>query len=143
PGAAAAQAASNSAPGWGRLDAALRAFIGYYLTRPDDLALGFYLTGAGIGRRGLSKTLDAELNAKLMAALAELERGFLEIGVTDPAARRVEMTSAFAGGAGALMLLHTGRLSLLGVGVDAIVARQLAALRALHRGAEPDGAEAG
>lgn len=130
---AVAAASEAAAPGWRRFDAACRALVAHYAARPDEIALGFYLTGGGLGRRGLSKPLDKALNDKLTASLAPMTHALSEAtgaAAAEAGGLRLDVAATFAALIGALMLHHTGRLSTLGAALDPLIDRQLTLLRA-------------
>lgn len=89
------------------------AFFDYYLTNPEDLALGFYLF-KGMRPLGLTPELNARLNAKLRVVLARLERAIRELGADPDEAERATAT-VFAHCTGLLLLVHTGRIKLFPV----------------------------
>jgi AcrR family transcriptional regulator len=86
------------------------AFFDYYLTNPQDLALGFYLF-KGMRPLGLTAELNARLNAKLRAVLARVERAIRELGADPDEAARAT-AALFAHSTGLLLLVHTGRIKL-------------------------------
>jgi AcrR family transcriptional regulator len=91
-----------------RLHAGALGFYDYYEAHPRDLDLGFYLF-KGMRPLGLTPELDAELNGKLRAALAEIEGAMREVGAA-PETALSETAALFAHAAGLLLLVHTGRI---------------------------------
>ncbi|WP_162501379.1 TetR/AcrR family transcriptional regulator [Methylobacterium crusticola] len=112
-------------------DAALRAgafaFLDYYRARPDEVALGLYLWN-GVRPRGLSRELDAELNARLMASLGVLEASLRDMGVDKAGSARAETAALFAFLIGALVVHQAGRLRMLGCDLDEIAQAHVDAL---------------
>lgn len=103
-----------------RLAAAITAFYRYYADNPGELELGFYLFRGGIRPKGVGAARNADLNAKLTAALTPVTRAALALGASDEDSRRVT-AGLFAQVSGALLLANTGRLRLFGVGADELV----------------------
>ena len=131
-GANVAAAMSSAGKGWPRFEAGIRALADFYLDRPQEMALGFYLFGSGIGRHGLSKEMDRDLNERLATTLDRLEK---ELSVLAPArSDRVhgDVMSLFSGLVGGLMLMHTGRLDTFNQPFEAIAEQQIAAIRSLY-----------
>ncbi len=93
-----------------RLQAAALGFFDYYRANPGDLDLGFYLF-RGMKPLGLTRDLNARLNARLRAVLAEMETALGGLGL-DPKPADRETAALFAHAAGLLLLEHTGRLKL-------------------------------
>lgn len=83
----------------------------FYDTNPRDLDLGFYPFRGGIRPQGLSDDLNAELNTKLLDALAPLRTAALDHGATPTHAQRLT-ADAFAHASGLLLLAHTKRITL-------------------------------
>jgi AcrR family transcriptional regulator len=75
-----------------RATALAHAFFDFYYARPDDAALGLYLN-RGLGPRGLTAELDAQLNAELLAALKPITGALRELQSLSP---RAADTAAFA-----------------------------------------------
>jgi hypothetical protein len=75
-----------------RATALAHAFFDFYYARPDDAALGLYLN-RGLGPRGLTAELDAQLNAELLAALKPITSALRELQSLSP---RAADTAAFA-----------------------------------------------
>ena len=109
-----------------RLHAGALGFYGYYEAHPRDLDLGFYLF-KGMRPLGLTPELDAELNGKLRAALAEIEGAMREVGAAPEAALH-ETAALFAHAAGLLLLVHTGRIRMVRLDGRALLLDYLAAL---------------
>jgi len=84
------------------------AFFDFYRENPRDLDLGFYLF-QGVRPTGLTRELDAQLNAQLRAALQPTADAVSEYGL-DATACEAEVTALFAHMVGLLVLIHTGRI---------------------------------
>ena len=106
--AAAVAAGSGNGTPRERAAASALAFYDYYVTRPNEFSLGFYLF-RGIGPHGLTHELNERLNAELWATLAEVHRPLIESGRTPEEALR-DLTACFGHGVGLLLLVHTGRI---------------------------------
>ena len=102
------------------LAAAITAFYRYYADNPGELELGFYLFRGGMRPKGVGAARNADLNAKLSAALAPVARAAMALGASDEESRRIT-AGLFAQASGALLLANTGRLRLFGVGADELV----------------------
>lgn len=112
-----ARLAAAVAEGEGRdgFRGAALALFDFYAAHPQDLALGFYLGGGGLGPRGLGAGLDPELNAALLAALEPL----LRLG------GRRRAAAAFAQAVGLLVLGETRRIRLFGENPRALMESHL------------------
>ena len=86
------------------------AFYDYYVTRPDEMSLGFYLH-RGLGPHGLTHLLDERLNAQFWLTLIGVLDPLIALGRTQAEAVR-ELTAVVAHGVGLLLLVHTGRIKL-------------------------------
>ncbi|MBO3704320.1 MAG: TetR/AcrR family transcriptional regulator [Candidatus Accumulibacter sp.] len=84
------------------------AFFDFYRENPRDLDLGFYLF-QGVRPTGLTRELDAQLNAQLRAALQPTADAVSEYGL-DATSCEAEVTALFAHMVGLLVLIHTGRI---------------------------------
>ena len=115
-----------SAPASAVLRSTATAFFGFYLERPRDLELGFYIVG-GLQPRGLTPALNDRLNERLRQALRPTEQALIGMGLGEPQARS-EMTALFAHTAGVLLLSHTGRLRLFQQSPAALFSAYLDAL---------------
>lgn len=106
------EAVETAAPGARDPAMALRAralaFFDFYMERPRDLDLGFYLF-QGLNPVGLTPELDSTLNRRLGACLDGIRGAIRELGASDAEALR-ETTALFAHCVGVLMLVHTGRI---------------------------------
>jgi AcrR family transcriptional regulator len=91
-----------------RLRSKAGAFFAFYRDRPRDLDLGFYLF-QGLQPRGLTPTLNEQLNAQLRSALAPCGQALLDLGL-DAEIALAETTALFAHMVGLLLLGHTGRI---------------------------------
>jgi AcrR family transcriptional regulator len=127
-----AAVAAGAAPSE-RLRTAALAFFDYYRDNPGDLELGFYLF-RGMKPLGLTRELNAELNDKLRAALAELERALADLGLPPAAAER-ETAALFGHAVGLLLLVHTGRMRLFRLDGRGLMADYVDSLAARSRGA--------
>jgi hypothetical protein len=113
-----------------RLRAAALAFFDFFAANPRDLDFGFYLFKGGLRPRGLSKELDAEMNARLADSLAPIGAAAKELGADEKATRAV-VADAFGHAVGLLMLEHTHRIRMFGCAsrelmdqyVDGVLAR--------------------
>ena len=94
---------------------AAMALFDFYQTNPQELALGFYLGGGGLGPHGLGQGLDPSLNAALIQALAPL--GAL--------AGQEAAAEAFALAVGLLVMAETRRIRLFGLSAREIMERHL------------------
>lgn len=110
---AATHSAAASGAATKRFQAAGLAFFNFYDTNPRDLDLGFYLFRGGIRPHGLSRELNAELNAQLLACLQPLADAATDLGATAALARNVA-GDVLAYSSGLLLLAHTKRLNLFG-----------------------------
>lgn len=93
----------------------LAALLDFYRARPQDFDLSFYLFG-GTRRAGLSADLDRELNAR-MAEIVDL----VGEGLGPPGRARHRGSAATSAVFGLLLMLHTGRLDILGEDADALL----------------------
>lgn len=91
-----------------RLRSKASAFFDFYRDNPRDLDLGFYLFD-GMRPSGLTRALDARLNAQLRAALQPAGTALSDFGL-DASACEAELTALFAHMVGLLVLIHTGRI---------------------------------
>ncbi|WP_313952946.1 TetR/AcrR family transcriptional regulator [Accumulibacter sp.] len=91
-----------------RVNSKAGAFFDFYSDNPRDLDLGFYLF-QGVRPLGLTRELDAQLNARLRATLQPTADALAEFGL-DAAATEIEVTALFAHMVGLLVLIHTGRI---------------------------------
>lgn len=95
------------------LRGAVRAFYEFYRVNPHDLDLSLYIS-QGLGPRGLTPELDAELNALLVEALKALGGALMRVrpGMSARSCQMHQQTllSALMG---LLLLERTGRLSRL------------------------------
>lgn len=94
------------------LEAKASAWFGFYAANPRDLDLGFYLV-QGMQPRGLTATLNNQLNDRLHDALKPCEAALQAMGLNGQDALR-ENTSLFAHGVGLLLMQHTGRIRMFG-----------------------------
>lgn len=101
-----AAVAGSAAPAERLLSAAL-AFFDYCRDNPGDLDLGFYLF-RGMKPLGLTRELNADLNARLQAALGEVERALGDLALPPEAVER-ETAALFGHAVGLPLLVHTGR----------------------------------
>lgn len=116
-------------PGWDQVDSCAKAFVQYYLARPSELALGLHLFSNGIGKRGLSRSLDQELNQQLWKCLSLIERGLIYEGIARCHDPRTETMVLFSALSGVLVAHHTGRLKAFGQRAEVILDRQLTIAR--------------
>lgn len=92
---------------------AVRAFCGFYRDNPHDLDLSLYIS-QGLGPRGLTPDLDAELNDRLNVVLKVLGQALMRVR-PDMTAKSCQMhqQTLLSGLMGVLLLERTGRLSRL------------------------------
>lgn len=102
------EAASSGERGCVRLKAKAFALYDYYDQNPQELALGFYLTG-GVRLAGLTPQLNKELNTALRNVLGLLEPEFITLGISDEQAPR-SVANLFSYIVGLLIMQHTGRI---------------------------------
>ena len=97
------------------------ALFDFYATRPQELALGLYLSSGGPAPRGLGRAVDLELNALLLAALAPIR------AAAAVASTRAEslVAEVFAQAVGLLVLSETRRLRLFGLPARKLMKRLL------------------
>lgn len=125
-------AVATSPEGWPAFEAGILALAEFYRKRPEEMALGFYLFGSGIGRHGLTKEMDRDLNQRLGRTLDRLEAVLKDLAPERAERVHGDIMSVFAGLVGGLMLLHTGRLGTFRQSFEAIAMRQLEAIRMLY-----------
>ena len=89
------------------------AFFAFYVERPRDLDLGFYLFRGGLKPQGLGPRWDNDLNEKLLWALAPFREALHDLGCNEALAD-TETVAYFAHVSGLLLLMHTGRMRLFG-----------------------------
>ena len=102
-----------------RLNAAFRALVRFYDENPRDLDLSLYLLN-GARPRGLTRTLNKELNGKLRLVLDIYRTEFSHAGVED-ARLNVEVGGLFDEMIGSLIAAHTGRLKVIGTDLAEVV----------------------
>jgi AcrR family transcriptional regulator len=109
-----------------RLAAAVLGFFDFYAQNPRDLDLGFYLFRGGMRPHGLGRERDMALNAALEAVLWPISEAAEALGA-EVAMARLIMTDAFAHAVGVLLLLHTKRIRMFGLGPRALMERYVEA----------------
>ncbi|XSC47524.1 hypothetical protein ACF1BQ_019930 [Bradyrhizobium sp. RDT10] len=102
-----------------RLSAAFRALVRFYDQNPRDLDLSLYLLN-GTRPRGLTPSLNKELNDKLRRVLNIYRSELSHAGVED-AALNVEVAGLFDEMIGSLVASHTGRLKVIGTDLASVV----------------------
>lgn len=107
----------------------LEAFVGFYLDRPQDFELAFYLHGAGVRPSGLSPELDRQLNDRMRAVVDRIG-GSLSDASDDDATARHRGTAAVSHAFGLLLMARTRRLEILGEDLAAHVRLLLSTWRA-------------
>ncbi|MBM1642913.1 TetR/AcrR family transcriptional regulator [Sulfitobacter mediterraneus] len=127
---AVSSAFAEAEPGWAKVVGTAHAFLRFYVQRPSELALGLHLFSNGIGQRGLTRSLDADLNEKLWSSLSLIELGLIESGLPESIDPRRETMTLFAALSGTLVSYHTGRLKVFGQTGEEILNRQLELQRA-------------
>lgn len=106
--AAALEAGAGAATLQDRAAARALAFYDYYVTRPEEFSLGFYLF-KGVGPHGLTPELNDRLNAEFRNALSVVYQPLVECGKSAEEALR-DLTACVGHGVGLLLLVHTGRI---------------------------------
>jgi AcrR family transcriptional regulator len=102
------QALADRADPRERLRRGATAFFDFYRENPRDLDLGFYLF-QGMNPRGLTPSLNEQLNARLRDALQPTQQALQALGLPARLALQ-EVTALFAHAVGLLVLSHTGRI---------------------------------
>jgi len=97
-----------------RARAVLAALFDFYLTRPREFELSYYLF-QGVRPRGLTKALNECLNRQLKAALTVLTEALLALGHADREAVWTETVACLTHVSGVVLLANSGRLKVLGV----------------------------
>ena len=120
-----------------QLPAAALAFFDFYAENPRDLDLGFYLFRGGVRPQGLSRELNAWLNARLAASLAPIGTAAHALGA-DAASATAAVADAFAHAAGLLLLEHSGRIRLFAANSRTLMAAYVNALVARLIGSTAD-----
>lgn len=129
--------AARSGAGPGSLaPATLRRLFEFYVERPHDFDLSFYLYG-GARPRGLNRVLDRELNACLVRVMALIGRSLVEDGLAREGEAQHAAVSAATFVFGLLLMMKTGRLRslredptrLLEDGLDRLVGRPVGEAR--------------
>ena len=105
-----------------RVRARAFAALDFYLERPTDFTLSFYLS-AGLGRKGMGKDLDAELNERL-AELDAMQQEVLAECIGPEAAAR-ESSAVFAFVTGLLVMQLRGRFHVFDGDPHTLLARYL------------------
>lgn len=100
--------------------AAANSYFEFYLQNPKDLDLGFYLSGGGMSRKGVGRSRDNTLNAKLMDAILPVREAARALG-SSPKAAQEALAEFFAYANGVLLLVHTGRIDLFGTKADRLM----------------------
>jgi AcrR family transcriptional regulator len=98
-----------AAGGNGGTAACLNAMLGFYLERPDDYDLHFYLYG-GARPAGLRPDLDSQLNDETRAVIDLVTRAVVADGLALPGQAARLALSAMAQVFGVVLLHKTGRL---------------------------------
>ena len=112
--------AATAGPPPARAAAAARAFFDYYRAHPDELYLGLYLY-RGAAPRGLTPTLDRQLNGRLIQLLgliAERLAAATDAPPTEANRRTVDLAAHMVG---LLLMEATGRLKVLGFDAAALL----------------------
>jgi len=102
-----------------RLTAAFRALVRFYDENPRDLDLSLYLLN-GARPRGLTRTLNKELNNKLRLVLDIYRTELSHAGIEDTRLN-VEVGGLFDEMIGSLLAAHTGRLKVIGPNLAEVV----------------------
>ena len=109
-----------------RLTAAFRALVRFYDENPRDLDLSLYLLN-GTRPRGLTPTLNKELNNKLRLVLDIYRTELSRAGIEDTRLN-VEVGGLFDEMIGSLLAAHTGRLKVIGTDLAEVVEHHTANL---------------
>jgi AcrR family transcriptional regulator len=109
-----------------RLTAAFRALVYFYNENPRDLDLSLYLLN-GARPRGLTPTLNKELNGKLRLVL-DIYRTELSRAGIENTRLNVEVGGLFDEMIGSLLAAHTGRLKVIGTDLAEVVEHHTANL---------------
>ena len=109
-----------------RLTAAFRALVHFYDENPRDLDLSLYLLN-GARPRGLTPTLNKELNGKLLLVLDIYRTELSHAGIEDTRLN-VEVGGLFDEMIGSLLAAHTGRLKVIGTDLVEVVEHHTANL---------------
>jgi len=109
-----------------RLTAAFRALVHFYDENPRDLDLSLYLLN-GARPRGLTPTLNKELNGKLLLVLDIYRTELSHAGIEDTRLN-VEVGGLFDEMIGSLLAAHTGRLKVIGTDLAEVVEHHTANL---------------
>ncbi len=107
-----------------RAGAGCHAFYAYYREHPGDLDLGLTLF-RGIGRRGLTRELDRQLNGRLIGVLRPISEAIAALGCGAETAHR-ETVAALCQLCGVLLLERSGRLKVLEQAGEDLVGKYLA-----------------
>lgn len=131
-----AAAVSKAAEPQDRLVAAGLGFFDFYADNPRELDLGFYLFRGGMRPNGLGRERDRALNAALAAALRPIAEAAAALGAGEAAARCM-VADLFAHATGLLLLHHTGRIRMFGIGARDMMKSHAEAQAAVMRGGRP------
>lgn len=107
----------------------LEALLGFYLDRPRDFDLSFHLHG-GARRAGLTKELDRELNQQMLGIVRFVGDTLVDSGRTTEADAEGGAAAALAYVFGLILMANTGRLSLMDVEAQHLLATHLEQLPA-------------
>jgi AcrR family transcriptional regulator len=116
-----------------RTGAALTAMFQFYVDRPHDFDLSFYLFG-GARPVGLGPELNQQLNERLGSVFDELVRAFVADGLADARHARRSAIAAGASLFGLVLMMKTGRLRVLGEDPKRVLATQIEAIKAAATG---------
>jgi AcrR family transcriptional regulator len=105
-----------------QLRAASLAFFAFYLDHPRDLDLGFYLFRGGMQPKGVGRTRNRALNARLAAILRPIATAAEALGAARDEANLL-VVETFAHAAGLLLLAHTGRIRMFAASPAALFER--------------------
>ena len=111
----------------------LEALLGFYLDRPRDFDLSFHLHG-GARPSGLTKELDRELNQQMLGIVRFVADTLVDSGRASEADANRAAAGALAYVFGLILMANTGRLSLMSVEPQHLLAAHLEQLppRVLH-----------
>lgn len=102
----------------------LEALLGFYLQRPRDFDLSFHLHG-GARRAGLTKELDRELNQQMLGIVRFVADTLADSGRATAADANEAAAAALAYVFGLTLMANTGRLSLMDVEPQPLLAAHL------------------
>ncbi|MBU9480669.1 TetR/AcrR family transcriptional regulator [Burkholderia multivorans] len=112
--------AASGKPGR-QAEAALRAWYVYFRDRPAEFDLGFYLYG-GVHPAGVGKELNRELNVRLKRVYSAVAEAMEADGLAGPDDKQQRAVAGASWIFGILLMLKTGRLKILAVSIEPLLA---------------------